>query len=101
MPLVAIIILGLLAAGPVSAKVVTEELVYSHDHTTLKGYLAYDDALPERRPGVMVVHEWWGLNDFARQQTVKLAEGGFVALAVDMYGDGKVTRDPEIGRAHV
>lgn len=80
------------------AKVVGQTVEYRHQDTVMKGYLAYDDAVAGKRPGVLVVHEWWGLNDFARQQADKLAEMGYVALAADMYGGGKVTRDPEEAR---
>jgi dienelactone hydrolase len=92
------LLLSLFLVGSASAKLVTEVVPYSHNGTALKGYLAYDDALPGKRPGVLVVHEWWGLNDFAKQRADKLAESGFVALAVDMYGEGKVTQDPEEAR---
>lgn len=84
--------------GVGSAKVVHQIVEYRHQDTVMKGYLAYDDAVSGRRPGVLVVHEWWGLNDFARQQADKLAEMGYAALAADMYGGGKVTRDPEEAR---
>jgi dienelactone hydrolase len=78
--------------------VVTQVIPYTQDGTTLKGFLAYDDAAAGKRPGVLVVHEFWGLNDFAKQRAEKLAEMGYVALAADMYGDGKVTQNPEEAR---
>jgi dienelactone hydrolase len=62
---------------------------------TFKGYLAYDDAITEKRPGVLVVHEWWGLNDYARKRAEMLAAEGYTALAVDMYGNGKQAAHPE------
>lgn len=92
------VILSLTWAGLAHAKVVTEVVTYQQADTTLKGYLAYDEALPGRRPGVLVVHEYWGLNDFAKQRAEKLAEMGYLALAVDMYGEGKVTQNPEEAR---
>jgi dienelactone hydrolase len=61
----------------------------------MRGFLAYDDSLKSKRPGVLVVHEWWGLNDFARERALKLAGLGYVALAADMYGGGATTRDRE------
>jgi dienelactone hydrolase len=89
----------LLISGPaVSAKVVTRTVEYHHNDTVMQGYLAFDDALKEKRPGVLVVHEWWGLNEFAKQRAEKLAESGYVALAVDMYGGGQTTQDPEEAR---
>jgi dienelactone hydrolase len=77
-----------------SAKIVGEELDYEHDGVTFKGYLAYDDATSDPRPGVLVVHEWWGHNDYARKRARMLAKMGYVALAVDMYGDGKQAAHP-------
>src|SRR5438477_8769830 len=58
------------------------------------GHLAWDDAVPGKRPGVLV-HEWWGLNDYARKRAEQLAALGFVAFAADMYGEGKVTTHPQ------
>lgn len=92
------ILCGCLLAGPASAKVVTQVVPYTQNGTSLKGYLAYDDAVAGKRPGVLVVHEFWGLNDFAKQRTEKLAQMGYVALAADMYGEGKVTQDREEAR---
>lgn len=68
---------------------------YSADGVTLKGYLAYDKNIEGRRPGVLVVHEWWGHNDYARKRARMLAEMGYTALAVDMYGDGKQAAHPD------
>lgn len=66
-----------------------EAVTYRAGDTALNGYLVWDDAKGDRQPGVLVVHEWWGLNDYARQRAKMLAELGYTALAVDMYGDGK------------
>jgi len=77
------------------AKVVTKTVQYTHEGATLQGYLAYDDASQGARPGVLVVHEWWGLNDYAKTRTRQLAEMGYVAFAADMYGDARTTRDPK------
>ncbi len=88
----------LLWGGDVQAKVVGQTVDYRHNDTVLQGYLVYDDALKGKRPGVLVVHEWWGLNKFAKERAEKLAELGYVALAVDMYGQGKVTQDREEAR---
>jgi len=78
-----------------SAKIVGKEVEYKSDGTTLKGYLAYDDSVKGKRPGVLVVHEWWGHNDYARTRANKLAELGYTALAVDMYGDAQNADHPE------
>jgi dienelactone hydrolase len=61
----------------------------------MKGFLAWDANLTGERPGVLVVHEWWGHNDYARDRARQLAELGFTALAVDMYGDGKTAEHPD------
>jgi dienelactone hydrolase len=82
-----------LSLTPASAKIVTQTLDYAQDGTKLRGFLAYDDAVTGKRPGVLVVHEWWGLNDFARERALKLAGLGYVALAADMYGGGAVTQN--------
>lgn len=75
--------------------VVTKEVSYSSDTVTLKGFLAYDENQKDVRPGVLVVHEWWGHNQYARKRAIMLAELGYAALAVDMYGDGKQADHPE------
>lgn len=77
-----------------SSSVVTKEVSYTADGTTLKGFLAYDESQNDFRPGVLVVHEWWGHNQYARKRAMMLAELGYVALAVDMYGDGKQADHP-------
>lgn len=88
----AFILLSLTAA---EAKIVTQTVEYTQDGTVMRGFLAYDDGLKGKRPGVLVVHEWWGLNDFARERARKLAGLGYVALAADIYGGGATTRDRE------
>ncbi len=87
--------LALGLATSAHAKVVGEEIDYQSNGTTLKGYLAYDKAAKGKRPGVLVVHEWWGHNEYARKRARMLAELGYVALAVDMYGDGKQAAHPD------
>lgn len=68
---------------------------YQAGDTVLKGYLVYDDAVKQRRPGVLVVHEWWGHDQHARNSARKLAAAGYVALALDMYGGGKQADHPD------
>ncbi len=85
----------LLLTGVAHAAVKGEEVTYQSGDTQLKGYLAYDDEIKGERPAVLVVHEWWGHNDYARQRARMLAELGYVALAVDMYGDGKQADHPD------
>ena len=73
----------------------TEDVAYAAGDTTCKGHIAYDAAAGEPRPGVLVVHEWWGLDDYIRGRARMLAELGFTALAADMYGDGRTAADPD------
>jgi len=79
---------------PALAAVEGEEVTYSANGTTLKGWLAYEGHAMGKRPAVLVVHEWWGHNAYARKRANMLAELGYVALAVDMYGDGKQALHP-------
>src|SRR5438067_1762100 len=68
---------------------------YHHGNTSMRGYLAFDDAGAAKRPGVLVVHEWWGLNDYIRGRAEQIAGLGYVAFALDMYGQGKSTSSPD------
>ena len=77
------------------AEIISKEISYKQGETVMKGLVAYDDSIEGRRPGVLVVHEWWGHNDYARKRARMLAEQGYTALAVDMYGDGKTADHPE------
>ncbi|SFI09858.1 dienelactone hydrolase family protein [Planctomicrobium piriforme] len=85
------LLLGLTSATAVQAGIQTKEISYEHEGEPLKGFLAWDDSLTGNRPGILVVHEWWGLNDYARTRAKQLAELGYVAFALDMFGEGKVT----------
>ncbi len=75
------------------ANIHTETISYTANGTTLKGYLAYDEGADAERPGVLVVHEWWGLNDYIRRRARMLAELGYTALAVHVRG-GSNRRQP-------
>jgi dienelactone hydrolase len=83
------------AALTASAAIVTRPLTYQHAGVKLEGYLAYDDTKTAQGkiPGVLIVHEWWGLNDYARGRAEQLAKLGYVAFALDMYGAGQSTTD--------
>ncbi|MDH3267667.1 MAG: dienelactone hydrolase family protein [Ignavibacteria bacterium] len=74
---------------------VEQEVLYSSDSTNLNGFLVYDNNIKEKRPGVLIVHEWWGLNDYARSRARMLAELGYTAFALDMFGNGKTATHPE------
>lgn len=81
--------------GPGWAAIQTETIEYTAGSVKAKGFLAWDDAITGPRPGVLVVHEWWGLNDYARDRARQLAEMGYVAFAADLYGDGKTAPHPK------
>jgi dienelactone hydrolase len=76
------------------SKTVGETVEYKADGTVLKGYLAYDDSVKGKRPGVLIVPEWWGLNDYVKKRADMIAGLGYTALAVDMYGSGKNSEHP-------
>ncbi len=82
---------GLAIAGDI----VGEEVNYKQAGVEFTGFLAHDAGATDRRPGVLVVHEWWGHNQYVRDRALMLAELGYTALAVDMYGDGKLAEHPE------
>ncbi|HEY9844781.1 MAG TPA: dienelactone hydrolase family protein, partial [Candidatus Caenarcaniphilales bacterium] len=71
----------------------TEVVEYRHGNTLLEGYLAYNNAVKGKRPGVLVVHEWTGLGPYVRRRTEQLAKMGYVAFAIDMYGKGVRPKD--------
>lgn len=80
---------------PVKPDIVGSEISYSVDSLQFKGFIAYDKNIEKKRPGILIVHEWWGHNEYARKRARMLAELGYVALAVDMYGDGKKADHPD------
>lgn len=89
----------LLVAGSAGAELRTESVEYEVDGEPFVGYLAYDDAVEGERPGVLVVHEWWGLDDYARMRAEALAGLGYTAFALNMYGKGKLAEHPEDAQA--
>ena len=85
----------LLFAARARAEIKSQEIEYKVGATTLQGFLAYDDALKGKHPGVLVIHEWWGHNQHARNQALRLAKAGYVGFALDMYGKGKLATHPK------
>lgn len=75
--------------------IVRQEVTYMAGSDSLIGYLYYDENITERRPGVIVVHEWWGNNEYPQMRARMLAELGYVAFAADMFGNGKVVDNPQ------
>ncbi len=84
-----------LIPGGADAKIVGREVEYRGGDTVLKGYLARNESMVGKRPGVLVVHEWWGHNEYARKRARMLAKLGYTALAVDMYGEGRTADHPD------
>lgn len=77
------------------ADVTGEEVRYTAGGAECTGYVAWDRKRSGRRPGVLVVHEWWGHNEYVRERARQLAALGYTAFALDMYGDGKQAGHPE------
>lgn len=75
--------------------ILTNRIEYAVGDVVHQGYLAYDDGITETRPGVLIVHEWWGLNDYIVRRAHMLAEQGYIVLAADMYGAGHVAADAD------
>ncbi len=90
-------LVSLLCVASAGASVVTRDVSYEQGGVKLRGFLAYDDAKVKggKLPGVLLVHEWWGLNDYVKGRAVQVANLGYVAFALDMYGDGVVAADPK------
>ncbi len=95
MRIVAALIFFFATISPAFGVVQGKTVAYREGNTLLKGYIAYDDALSGKRPGILVVHEWWGHNEYARRRARMLAKLGYTALAVDMYGEGKEAHHPK------
>jgi dienelactone hydrolase len=72
-----------------------ENITYTGDNTTMNGYVVYNSASDRKRPAVIVVHEWWGMNDYTKMRARELAKLGYVAMAVDVYGNGKTADNPD------
>jgi dienelactone hydrolase len=72
-----------------------ETVSYTGDGVTMKGFVAYDSASTAKRPAVLIVHEWWGLNDYPKMRARELAKMGYVAFAMDMFGEGKTVDNPD------
>ena len=100
MKISALLCLGLLGLSVTAhAALVAKTVDYRADGQVMKGYLVYDNAYHGKRPGVLVVHEWWGLNRYARGRARMLAKDGYTALALDMYGNGKTAGHPKTAEA--
>jgi dienelactone hydrolase len=93
----ALLLAALTVTLSAQAKIITQPVAYEHAGTKLEGYLAYDDekTAKGKLPGVIVVPEWWGLNDYSKGRAEAVAKLGYVAFAIDMYGAGISTTEPK------
>lgn len=92
------VLAALTSTRSATAELRTRVIEYRHGDVVLEGFLAWDDAKAtedHKRPGVLVCPEWWGNNDYARSRARQLAELGYVAFSIDVYGKGKLTADPQ------
>ena len=89
-----LILLIVLVTWNAEAAIKVEPVEYTAGNITMKGHIAYDDAKQGKRPGVLVVHEWWGVNDYAIKRARMLAELGYTGMAIDMFGGGRNTTHP-------
>lgn len=89
------VIVSILVTGRGSAEMIAKNVDYKHGDVALRGFIAYDDSVKEPRPGVILVHEWWGLTEHMKSLTREIAGMGYVAMAIDMYGAGVVTDKAE------
>lgn len=76
-------------------KLKEEVISYRVDSLNMNSFVVYDENIEGKRPAILVIHEWWGLNDYAKMRARKLAELGYIAMAVDMYGNGQMGNDPD------
>jgi len=86
-------------AKPVKIK--DESVSYTAGNLPMQGYIAYDENSDARRPIVLVIPEWWGLNEYAKRRARELAELGYIAMAVDMFGGGKTADNPDSAGKYV
>jgi len=76
-------------------KIKEENVSYVGGDTTMNSFIAYDGSTDKKRPAVLIIPEWWGLNDYTRSRARKLAALGYIAMAVDLYGYGKTAETPD------
>ena len=93
------LVVGLLCAVAMvtgaQAAIKEEPVTYTDGQTTMKGFLVYDDAVTGKRPGIIMVHEWWGITPHIHNEAKKFAQQGYTALIADMYGDAKTADNPK------
>src|ERR687885_52789 len=78
-----------------NAAIKEEPVTYKDGETTMKGFVVYDDAVGGKRPGIVMVHEWWGITKHVHNEAQKFAQQGYTAFIADMYGDAKTADNPK------
>jgi dienelactone hydrolase len=89
------VLLALSLAVPAHAAIKEEPVTYKDGETTMKGFVVYDDAVKAKRPGIVMVHEWWGITKHVHNEAQKFARQGYTAFIADMYGDAKTADNPK------
>ena len=84
-----------ISPAPTLPKVKTEDISYKADTVSINSFLAYDERFSDKRPVVLILPEWWGISDYTKRRAKQLAELGYLAIAIDIYGNGKVAPDPQ------
>lgn len=87
--------LSFMKPNSVTPKLKEEVVTYTADGITFKGFVAWDENKSGKRPAILVIPEWWGLNDYAKNRVRELASMGYIAMAADMFGDGKIAVNPQ------
>jgi dienelactone hydrolase len=93
------LMVSIICAQNSESKMKEENITYISDGVTLNGYVSYDQNIVGKRPAVLVVHEWWGLNDYTKMRVRQLSEMGYIAMAVDLFGDGLNAKNPQEAQA--
>src|SRR5246127_5205236 len=88
-------LLALAVVGSANAAIREEPVTYTDGETTMKGFVVYDDAVQAKRPGIVMVHEWWGITKHIHNEARKFAEQGYTAFIADMFGDAKTADNPK------
>jgi dienelactone hydrolase len=90
-----IALFALLLTTGAHAAIKEEPVTYKDGETTLKGFVVYDDAKKGKRPGIILVHEWWGITKHMHNEARRFAQKGYTAFIADMYGDAKTADNPK------
>ena len=85
---------SIVKSGSLPPNIKEETVSYTANGVTYKGFIAYNDNIKGKRPAILVVPEWWGVNDYVKMRVRKLADLGYIAMATDMFGEGKIAADP-------